>query len=111
MSHHDDTVKLRHILDSAVKATAFTKGKTRMDLDGDEQLALALVRLLEIVGEAAAQVSESFQAAHSDIPWLAMRGTRNRLIHGYFDVDYDIVWQIVTQDFPPLIKRLKKLLS
>ena len=111
MSHHEDGTRLRHMRDAAQKAVAFLRGKNREDLDSDEQLALAVIRLLEVVGEAANQVSLPFQTAHPEFPWPAMRGTRNRLIHGYFDVDYDVIWQIVKTDLPPLIRRLKELMG
>lgn len=111
MSHREDGTRLRHMLDAAQKAVAFLRGKNREDLDSDEQLALAVVRLLEIVGEAANQVSVPFQTAHPELPWPALRGTRNRLIHGYFDVDYEVVWQIVKTDLPPLIRRLHELIA
>jgi uncharacterized protein with HEPN domain len=64
--------------------------------------ALALVRLLEIIGEAARRVSVGLRESHPEIPWAEIAGTRDRLIHGYFDVDLDIVWGIVTQDLPAL---------
>jgi uncharacterized protein with HEPN domain len=109
MPHLDDTTKLIHMLDAAEKAVSFSVGRTRDDLDADEQLALALVRLIEVLGEASARVTEPFQRSHPELPWLAMRGARNRLIHGYFDVDYDVVWQIVSTDLPILIPKLRVL--
>ena len=72
---------------------------------------MALTRLLEIVGEAATQISETFQTAHPELPWRSMRGTRNRLIHGYFEVDHDVIWEIVTKDLPPLTLLLRKILT
>src|SRR5207253_9729860 len=104
-------VRLRHILDAARKAVDFAAGKSRPDLNADEKLSLALVRLLEIVGEAATQVSAQTREAHPEIPWREISGTRNRLSHGYFDVDLDIVWAIVTSDLPPLIQALEKVIS
>jgi uncharacterized protein with HEPN domain len=68
-----------------------------------------VIRLLEIVGEAASQVSEGYRTKHPDIPWKNMVALRNRLIHGYFDVDLDIVWDTVNTDLPPVVKLLKKL--
>ena len=79
--------------------------------DADEKLALALVRLLEILGEAAKGVSPDFRDAHPQIPWKLVAGARDRLIHGYFEVDLKIVWEIVTRDLPPLIAELERLLS
>lgn len=103
--------RLRHMLDAAVTAVEFIKTKKRSDLDTDLKLALALVRLLEVVGEAGRYVSDETQQRFPHIPWKEISGTRDRLVHGYFDVDLDIVWQIVTVDLPFLIKELKKILE
>ena len=81
-------------------------GRSRGDLDTDRVLALAVVRLLEIIGEAATRVPTEERARRPDIPWAAIVGLRNRLIHGYDDVDLDIVWAIVTSDLPTLLMRL-----
>ena len=78
-----DAVRLRHILDAAREATAFVKGRSRADLDADHMLSLALVRLLEIIGEAARGVSGSIREAHPELAWSKMAGMRDRLIHGY----------------------------
>lgn len=106
----DDTVCIKHVLDAARKAVEFSKGRNRADIHSDEMLALSLVRLLEIVGEAASDVSEDYRKGHPDVPWKKMVGLRNRLIHGYFDVNYDIVWDTVVSDLPPLITEMEKLL-
>jgi len=74
-------------------------------------LSLALVRLLEIIGEAARGVSTPTCESHPGIAWSQMAGMRDRLIHGYFDVNLDIVWQTVQQDLPPLLAQLEKILS
>lgn len=108
---HEDMVRLKHMLDAANKAIEFTKSCKRSDLEGNEQLSLAVVRLLEVLGEAAKNVSEEVRVNYPEIPWRQIGGTRDRLIHGYFDVDYDIVWQIVSVDLPELIKHLEKALS
>jgi len=109
MSRHEDAVSLRHMLDYAREAREMARGKTRRDLDKDRQLNLALVRLLEVVGEAANRVSATVRSKHSDIPWPEIVGLRNRLIHGYDVVDFDILWQIVTRDLPPLIEQLENI--
>lgn len=111
MSHLDDSTKVRHMLDAAEKAVFFMRDRTRADLDSDEKLALAIVRLIEVLGEAASRITDEYRLAHPDLPWQAMRGARNRLIHGYFDVDYDIVWQIVSTDLPTLIPKLRTLVA
>ena len=105
----NDNVRIRHILDAAREAVDFAKGHGRLDLDTDRQLNLSLVRLLEIIGEAARGISQEFRQAHSDLPWDKMAGMRDRLIHGYFDINLDVVWGTVTEDLPPLIAQLGKI--
>ena len=109
MQPHDD-IRLRHMLDSAEEAVGFAVGKSRDDLDDDRKLLLALIKSIEIIGEAASQVSEACKSDNDNIPWKDMVGMRNRLSHGYFDVNLDIVWQTVKTDLPELIKELKKII-
>ena len=99
------------MLDHALEAVAMAKGKTRADLDEDRQLNLSLVRLLEIIGEAATRIPKEDQTRYTDISWLEIVSLRNRLIHGYDTVDFDILWQIVKQDLPWLIESLKIILG
>lgn len=84
--------------------------RVRADLDSDRMLNLALVRLLEILGEAANRIPPEERAAHPQIPWPQLVGLRNRLIHEYDNVDFDILWQILTKDLPPLVQELERLL-
>jgi len=107
----DDLIRVRHILDAAREAIGFAQGRSRDALDADRMLRLALVRLLEIIGEAARATSQSFRRAHPDIAWKKMAGMRDRLIHGYFDVNLDIVWETITEDLPPLVVDLEKILG
>lgn len=109
--YKDDLTRVRHILDAANDILDFTTGQSRSDLDTDRKLNLALVRLLEIIGEAANGISNEFQEMHPDIPWRQMSGMRNRLIHGYFDVNLDTVWVTVTQDIQPLVVALNKTIQ
>ena len=92
--------------DGAREIVELVRGRSRGDLDSDRLLALALVRLLEIIGEAAGRVPSDEQTRIAGIPWASIVALRNRLIHGYDDVDHDIVWQIVTTDVPLLEKLL-----
>ncbi len=110
MSRDEDIVRLRHMLDAARKAMEFAQGRSRADLDADEMLELALIRLLEILGKAAKSVSLDYRQSYPRIPWKQIAGTRDRLIHGYFDVDMDIVWEIVTVDLPSLIVELEEII-
>lgn len=107
----DDNIRIRHILDAAREAVAFAKGRSRADLDSDRKLNLSLVRLLEIIGEAARGISQEFRDSHPDLPWKSMVGMRDRLIHGYFDINLDVVWETVTEDLPPLIAQLEKIIA
>ena len=83
----DDAVRIRHILDAAREAVVFSQGRKRADLNGDRKLNLSLVRLLEIIGEAARAISPLFRQNHPDLPWKNMVRMRDRLIHGYVDVN------------------------
>lgn len=84
------------------------QGRTRRDLNEDRQLNLSLVRLLEIIGEAANRVPAGIQSQYPEIPWPEIISLRNRLIHGYDSVDLDVVWQIIQKDLPPLIAALAR---
>lgn len=106
-----DRLALRHMLDHAQEAVELIRGKSRADLDTHRILNLALVRLVEIVGEAATRISSDTRRNHPAIPWSDIISLRNRLIHGYDAVDFDILWQIVHQDLPQLISQLDRLVS
>jgi uncharacterized protein with HEPN domain len=103
-----DRVRLQHMLETARKAVAFSCGRSRADLDADEMLAFALVRALEVIGEAAAQVAPETRHRLPDIPWRLIVGMRNRLIHGYDEVDLSQVWDTVEQYVPSLIQQLEE---
>jgi uncharacterized protein with HEPN domain len=111
MMQAKDLVRLRHMLDHAREAVGLVQGKSRSDLDSDRLLGLALVRLMEIIGEAANRVSLEYKSRHPSIPWSQIISFRNRLIHGYDAVDMDILWQILHQDLPGLIDELKTIIS
>ena len=111
MTRHDDEIRLRHMLDHAREAIAVTAGRSRSDLDTDRLLELALVRLVEIIGEAAARVTADFQSTHGQIPWPQVIAMRNRLVHGYDEVDFDILWDTIQDDLPPLVTVLEELLD
>jgi uncharacterized protein with HEPN domain len=106
-----DQVRLRHILDACSSIATFVQGRNRADLDGDQQLAFALMRAVEIIGEAASGVSSATQAAMPAVPWSQIRGMRNRLIHAYFDVDHDILWRTATVDVPALAATLRPVVE
>ena len=95
------------MLNAAREAVSFTRGRARADLDDDRQLVLALVKDVEIVGEAANAVDEATRAELPHIPWQEIVAMRNRLVHAYFEINLDIVWQTVRQDLPMLIAQLE----
>lgn len=107
----DDLSRVKDMLDAARKAVAYAGESSRKALDSNEILALALVRLLEVVGEAARYVPDDIKHAYPDVPWREIAATRNRLAHGYFSVDLDIVWVIVQRDLPLLIGQLETILG
>jgi uncharacterized protein with HEPN domain len=111
MSKIDDLTRLKHIRDSAKETLSFVENRTREDLDRERMLSLALIRLIEIMGEAANHVSEPCQAKYFKIPWRQIIGMRNRIIHAYFDVDLDIVWQVITQDLGSLLIEVEKAIK
>lgn len=105
-----DKIRLQHMLDAAAQAVAFAEIKNRSDLTDDLMFRLSLVKLIEIIGEAASQVSEETRSQNSSIPWPDIISMRHRLVHGYFDINLDILWQTIHIDLPPLIQELKLVL-
>lgn len=105
-----DLLRLNHMLDGAMEIVEFTNNKARKDLD-NRLLNLAIVHLLEIIGEAANGISEETKNKYQGIPWYALIGMRNRLIHGYFNTDLDVVWETTQTDIPDLIIELKKIIK
>ena len=111
MSKHDEKVYLLHILDHSKKAVAMAQNHNRKDIDEDEKLRLALTHLITLVGESASRLSNEARNKHPEIPWQKMIGIRNRLIHGYDFVDYDILWTTIEKNLPVLIKKLETILK
>lgn len=107
----DDLIRIRHMYDAAVDANVFVKDKVRSDLDNNRILALSLVKSIEIIGEAASKVSKETREQLPGIPWLIIVAMRNRLIHAYYDVDLDLVWDTVTYDLPPLVSTLENIIK
>ena len=101
---------IRPIFGPAREALSFVQGRTRSDLDRDRQLVLALVKDIEIVGEAAAQVTEAGSRKFPEIPWQPIVGMRNRVVHTYFDISLDVVWKTVQGDLPQLVVLLEKVI-
>lgn len=111
MSVIDDRTRLLHMLDASRKAIAYAANHTSQDLEEDEILCLGLVKIIEIIGEAASKISRPFQDSHPQIPWSQIISMRNRLVHAYFDINLDILWRTIQEDLPMLIPELEKLLG
>lgn len=107
----DDQVRLHHMLESAKQATSFIEGRNREDLEDNAMLSLAILRCLEVIGEAASRITRERQDALPQIPWAQIIAMRNRLVHAYYDVKFDIVWSTVIQDLPPLIQQLEAIID
>jgi uncharacterized protein with HEPN domain len=105
----DDHVRIKHIIDFAGRAVSFTTGITQEEFINNEVLQYACIHLLEIIGEAANEISDKTRTQYPDIPWLKIISMRNRLIHGYIDIDMDIVWLTIRDDLPPLIDQVRKI--
>jgi uncharacterized protein with HEPN domain len=93
----EDRTRILHMIEAAERAANLVTGRRRTDLNSDQMLLFALVRAIEVVGEAAGRVTESTRRAAADIPWSLVVFMRNRLIHAYFDVDNDVVWKTATE--------------
>ena len=107
----EDLVRLQHMLDAAEAAIEFMQGRDRSALEHDRMLLFAVVRAVEVLGEAATKVTAETRERHADLPWRAASSMRNRLIHGYFDIDREIVWVTVTAELPALVKKLSLILN
>jgi uncharacterized protein with HEPN domain len=109
MREHD-AIRLRHMIDAAREAVSFAQGRSRGDLEMDRMLVLSLVKAIEIVGEAAFQISKPTRDELPSIPWEDIISMRHRLVHAYFDINIDILWQTVQSDLPTLIAQIESLL-
>ncbi len=107
----DDRVRLTHMLEACRSVSRFVAGRQRSDLDGDEMLRFALMRAIEIIGEAASKVTPETRQETPMLPWREAVGIRNRLVHAYFDVDLDILWKTATTAIPGLAAQLETLLG
>lgn len=106
----DDLTRRRRMHDFATSAMRFARDRNRADLDSDDTLAHALIRCIEVVGEAASQVTPRFRDEHPNIFWSAMIGMCHRLVHAYVNIDLDVLWSTVTEDLPPLAGQLAQIL-
>lgn len=105
-----DRERLAHMLKAASDAVAIAAGRSRHELDRDIMLQHALVHCVEVIGEAAARVTEAGRARAPDLPWPKIVGMRHILVHAYYKIDYDAVWRVVIEDIPAMTSVLEKAL-
>lgn len=111
MTQHDPLVRVRHMLDHAREAVGLLGDRSLEELKSNRVLQLALVQLIEIIGEAASRVPDEVRNSAPEIPWSRAIGMRHRLIHGYDFVDYEVVFDTVRDSLPPLIAQLEAVLK
>ncbi|WP_170286793.1 HepT-like ribonuclease domain-containing protein [Thermochromatium tepidum] len=104
-----DDILLLDMLLAARDGVAFIGNCTREEFEHNRMQQLALLKVIEIIGEAASRVSQAFRDAHPELPWREMIGMRHRLVHGYFEIDLDVVWKVAWEELPPLIAKLEAL--
>ena len=110
MSRRDPMVAVQQMRDHGREAMALADGRRRVDLDLDRMLELSLTRLMEILGEAARRVPDDFRARYPNVPWRQTTDLRNVLIHDYDTVDFDVLWRIVQERLPPLVRQLEAII-
>jgi uncharacterized protein with HEPN domain len=105
-----DDERLADIIEAAEKI-AIRAAKGRAAFDADEDIQIVLVHLIQVIGEAAAGLSDGFIAQHPEVPWRQIIATRNRVVHGYFEVDLDILWDVAVIDVPELASQVRRIQS
>ncbi len=106
-----DRERLQHILDAIDRVNRYVKGKTFDDLQKDDMMYYAVVKNIEMMGEAANMLTTEFQQAHNETPWKMVKGMRNYIVHEYFQIDSIVVWEVVTKELAPLRAQIEKYIS
>jgi uncharacterized protein with HEPN domain len=107
----DDRLTAEQMLAAVRRIRGVVRGQTRQAFEADEIRQLALLHLIQMLGEAASRTSAAFRDAHPELPWGQMVGMRNRIVHGYDHVDPDIVWRVATEDVEPVLAALERMLA
>lgn len=109
MSERDDLVFIKHILESIEAIEEFSAGISKEEIASNRMRQSAIVRELEVIGEAVKNISEKLKNKHPGIKWKAIAGTRDKMIHHYFGVDLNVVWEIIEKDIPLLKKQILEI--
>lgn len=109
MSNKENLIFIEHILDNINKIESFSKNMTKDELFKDVEKQYAIIRAIEIIGEAAKNISKDLTMKYSNIEWKEIIGTRDKIIHNYFGVDLDIVWNIIKINIPDLKQKILKI--
>ena len=106
-----DKSRLEHMLQAIERICRYTKGKNFEDFIADDMMYYAVVKNIEILGEASNRLTEEFRQAHPKTPWKQVNGMRNYIVHEYFQVDNNVVWDVITNDLPILEQQIKEYLT
>ncbi len=106
-----DHERLEHMLLAIDRILRYTQGKTFQDMVTNDMMYYAVVKNIEIIGEAANMLTSDFQTAHSETPWKMVKGMRNYIVHEYFQIDNVVVWDVVTQELVPLRNDIQRYIS
>ena len=106
-----DRERLEHMLMAIDRILRYTKGKTFQDLVEDDMMYYAVVKNIEIIGEAANMLTIDFQASHPETPWKMVKGMRNYIVHEYFQIDNLVVWDVVTNELATLREQISRYIA
>ena len=107
----DPLVFIKHIRDAIGRIESFLKETSKNDFMGSELLQSAVIRQIEIIGEAVKSLPQDFTNKHKEISWIKIAGMRDKLIHHYFGVDKETIWEVIEEDLPKLRKQIRKILE
>ena len=103
--------RLRHILEAIERIEHYTASLSAGELQADREKQDAVVWNLTVIGEAARQIPETVAQRYPEVPWPQMRGIRNRIVHGYDQINFDIIWNVIRNELPPLVPALKRIIE
>ena len=108
---HRDKERLQHILSAIDRISKYTKNKSYDDLVTDDMMYYAVVKNIEIIGEAANMLTQEFVSTHQEVPWKMIKGMRNYIVHEYFQIDDTVVWEVVTKNLPELHQQISEYIK